>query len=633
MEGNGTAQCRYFQDGDHPPFRFFRQLPNGSRAEVGPEPQSSGLCGFLEADCKQGKFACCELEPATASTAGWAEGINQTACVVALALAFKLRRCINAKPDESEKEDDEEADGEAGTEESTEEASTEESEERRCSPKRCKGIAVAVALALVLGAEIYMMTLIAPITQRLLPVPARNSMIAADAFLVPTAEIFQFLEDVVTVKINSAMGAGDIQLVRPTLIMGVVGGAVCGIVAASLAMAICSWPAALQWLLAPYTLHDSYLGCPLVPEAAAAAELARAYLLLQVWSWPANFVCRAVRGFLLGAGPKFFAGFLALGMVNSFMMIGGIYVFFISSPTLETLGWIYFVSAYTSLLFLLGMFLFARDVREQYNLRCVKAEGAGAEFSVRALWKDSSREGFFAMLLDVSAQMSVTVGIYTAGARLGMGAMYQISALQAMFALYGYGWFYGVTYVLRLTGTQMVAKGDYQGFRNLFRFIMLYAFLLIIAVCSVLPYKNSVSFLQAKNACEYASDSSCLTIYNSIFGGGSSRVDALQDTFLWVFIPVMMGRCFYQLFKGGLYACLDWSFMAKVGVTAFICIFIPSILLASWLSQPSAIFVAMYLPWLAMTVAFMVRIRRNIKKMLSGRPGPWFRGPEVTPSE
>ena len=41
----------------------------------------------------------------------------------------------------------------------------------------------------------------------------------------------------------------------------------------------------------------------------------------------------------------------------------------------------------------------------------------------------------------------------------------------------------------------------------------------------------------------------------------------------------------------------------------------------------SAIFVAMYLPWLFMTGAFMLRTRHNIKKMLAGKSGPWLKTP------
>ena len=43
-------------------------------------------------------------------------------------------------------------------------------------------------------------------------------MLAADAFLVPLVEIFQFLEDVVAVKISAAMAVGEIHLVRPILV-------------------------------------------------------------------------------------------------------------------------------------------------------------------------------------------------------------------------------------------------------------------------------------------------------------------------------------------------------------------------------------------------------------------------------
>lgn len=55
-------------------------------------------------------------------------------------------------------------------------------------------------------------------------------------------------------------------------------------------------------MLAPYAMHDSSLGCPLVPQGDAAAGLARTYLLLSAWCWPASFVSMALRGFLLGCG-------------------------------------------------------------------------------------------------------------------------------------------------------------------------------------------------------------------------------------------------------------------------------------------------------------------------------------------
>ena len=138
-----------------------------------------------------------------------------------------------------------------------------------------------LAFMAIICAEAYALILTANTTQRHLSVPERNSMLAGEAFLVPLCEIFQFLEDVVAVKINAAMSAGDVHLVRPTLIMGVTGGMLCGTLAAATATLLCSWPAALQWLLAPYSIHDAYLECSLVPKGPDAAALARKYLLLQ----------------------------------------------------------------------------------------------------------------------------------------------------------------------------------------------------------------------------------------------------------------------------------------------------------------------------------------------------------------
>ena len=174
-------------------------------------------------------------------------------------------------------------------------------------------------------------------------------------------------------------------------------------------------------------------------------------------------------------------------------------------------------------------------------------DGRKTEFSVRALWKDASREGFLAMLLDVSAQMSVTLGIYTAGTRLGLGAMYQISSLQAAFPQFGLAWIWGITYILRLSGTQMVFRGDYEQFRGLFIFAVRYCTLLIVAVTfSVIPFKDALAFHQAEQACDYASDLACLPHYEHIFGGGGSKLGTLQETFMYFFVPVLFARCFFQ---------------------------------------------------------------------------------------
>ena len=128
--------------------------------------------------------------------------------------------------------------------------------------------------------------------------------------------------------------------------------------------------------------------------------------------------------------------------------------------------------------------------------------------------------------------------------------MYQISSLQAAFPQYGLDWVIGLTYILRLKGTQLVSEGEYEQFRRLFRLATLYSLLLIVAVAaSVIPYSDALSFLQAEQACEYASDFSCLPHYTSIFGGGHLKGDTLQQAFRYFFTPVLIARCFYQAGK------------------------------------------------------------------------------------
>lgn len=632
--GGERIGCEYFRgSGQHPAFVFYRSESNGSHTEVQPRAAAGGLCYYPEATCEVTEFSCCTVTRAVSKEADRCQLHNTLYCFAAIFLTFQLpglcRRLGFTRSKASEEESAEEA---SESQEDSEEDEPESSQSGVCV-RRVLRILAGLAIVAFIAAEVYCAILIANATQRALTVPERNSMLAADAFLVPLVEIFQFLEDVVAVKISAAMVTGETHLVRHILIMGVVGGILCGTVAASVATAICSWPAAIQWILAPYSMHDSYLQCPLVPQGPAAADSARMYWLLQVWSWPLGFACRAIKGFLFGSGD-IVLGMTVLGLANGMVSIGGIYLFFLPQPSLDSLGWISFASSGASFLILLAMFAARRDLRKRYDLRITRpsdetAASRPAEFSVRSLWKDTSREGFMAMILDVSAQMPATVGIYTAGTRLGLGAMYQISSLQAAFPQYGLAWVIGLTYVLRLRGTQLVSEGEYTQFRGLFRLATVYSLLLVVAVAaSVIPYSDALSFLQAEQACEYASDLSCLPHYSSIFGGGHMKGDTLQQAFLYFFTPVLIARCFYQVFKAGMYVCLDWSFMATVGLISLSCIFVPAILVAVWgLGTASAIFVAMYLPWLFMTGAFMLRTRHNIKKMLAGKSGPWLKTP------
>ncbi|OLQ11292.1 hypothetical protein AK812_SmicGene4848, partial [Symbiodinium microadriaticum] len=118
-------------------------------------------------------------------------------------------------------------------------------------------------------------------TQLALPVPERNSMLAATAFLTPMKDIFQFLEDTTMVKITHAMGVGDFSAVRSIFLLGVFGGLACGVVGASLMTLLAYWPTAIEVLLAPGSAQAQLEnpGCDLLPSATevGVSEVASAW--------------------------------------------------------------------------------------------------------------------------------------------------------------------------------------------------------------------------------------------------------------------------------------------------------------------------------------------------------------------
>ncbi|CAE7750741.1 unnamed protein product, partial [Symbiodinium pilosum] len=174
-------------------------------------------------------------------------------------------------------------------------------------------------------------------TQLALPVPERNSMLAATAFLTPVKDIFQFLEDTTTVKITHAMGVGDISGVRSIFKMGVLGGLACGVVGAALMTLLAYWPTAIEVLLAPGSsqAQRENPGCHLLPSATEVVATARGLWLLTSWSWPFQFVAMVLTGLLMGARE-----FALFGLANILcqMTLAGTWFFGPKPQDLPLLG-------------------------------------------------------------------------------------------------------------------------------------------------------------------------------------------------------------------------------------------------------------------------------------------------------
>eukprot|EP00435_Cladocopium_sp_Y103_P071740 s894_g38.t1 len=211
--------CEFYDRSDRPAFVYYRRADNGSNIEVKPRSDLNGLCYYPEASCEELNFSCCRLTDDMEHWAKHGTKVNLYSCLVCLLLPMLCWRIIqrlrssrqegkgavedddsDGTSEEQGQLEDNEADEsyEAGTLAVCDDSDDEEEEPSRC--RKTVGILTCVGFCLAISFECYLITFSANITQRLLSVPLRNSMLAGDAFLVPLREIFQFLEEFYVLK-------------------------------------------------------------------------------------------------------------------------------------------------------------------------------------------------------------------------------------------------------------------------------------------------------------------------------------------------------------------------------------------------------------------------------------------------
>jgi len=231
------------------------------------------------------------------------------------------------------------------------------------------------------------------------------------------------------------------------------------------------------------------------------------------------------------------------------------------------------------------------------------------------------RQGLSAMASDLSVQLGITAGIYLAGVRYGVGQMYQLSAILAAFPQYGIAWVYGVCLAFRIQGSQHLGAGNFAAFRRTFVVcLMCVGMLAVTSVSTLWPFRDSMSYGLAGNACEYASESGCVPVFEGVFGGPEQA--GLQEAPWLVFLVAMVAQCFYRVFKAGMYACLDWDFMLKASVGVVLVGSIPAFVIAVLVIDTStALLVAMFIPFAGLGGAYALRIAHNIKNLGGPRSG------------
>jgi hypothetical protein len=136
--------------------------------------------------------------------------------------------------------------------------------------------------------------------QSKMSVGSRNSLIAAEAFLVPYSAIFQFIEDIVLVKVNYALGSGNKERTDQLVHAGIAGSFGTGLFASVLATILGVIPPVLQALTNPGLQNDEklYPGCEFIAKNNLGVL---PYWLFEVWAMPGTQIGLVMSGFMMGA--------------------------------------------------------------------------------------------------------------------------------------------------------------------------------------------------------------------------------------------------------------------------------------------------------------------------------------------
>lgn len=475
----------------------------------------------------------------------------------------------------------------------------------------------------------------------------RTAVLAADAFLIPFEEIFQFLEDTMTVRINFAIASKQYEELNILMNWGVAGGLVTGIIAALIASSLAGINKNIfVKLINPGLENDliQYPDCGLLPSIDEMTSVTEPYWYLRSWTWPLIFIGLVLNGFFLGSGNWALYGWPSA--------LGGAALFWVwlanydsVENRLELLGLAYFAYSVASFAFVAVYLLLDRPLRRQYGLHflcCPKSSKLkkmdDREQPLLAFEEESRSdrqqsiknaknmgweliiEGLKAMSVDVTLQLSITIGIYVA-AYHGVSCAYQLSALQSALPAFGVAWTIGFSLILKIIGAQLIASRKYEMFQMFTFFFLFLCTCFGLSSIIIFSYGDEVAYGYGETACSYATSTGCVEIYDGVFNGHGG----LKSAFLDVFWVVNVLQAMFTILKASLYSCLDFTFMAKASLAALLVVFIPAILIADLVfpSNIAAIFIAMYAPHFALILVFAWRLRQNTKVMLAGGHGPW----------
>jgi len=518
-----------------------------------------------------------------------------------------------------------------------------------------------------IAALVTVPTQMKPSVQQNLNVSSRNVLQGAEAFLIPYKEVFQFVEDIVNVKINYALNSGDFEAANSLVHLGIAGSMLSGLFASGLASILGAIPSTLLALTNPGldTDIDLYKGCDIVAEGLNVHDITFTYWMIQVWKFVGAQVNMVLAGFMFGAFEFDTAGWLMAVGICAIPLIWfkGLST---SIDPLILLAWAEFSQPYVTLilsviylitplgstirehtgvslsisklcqsfraLFRLGHSRDSeegrsRDSEELHtptNPENIEGdidddETSASDPSVATL----AKEGMCIMAVDLTVQLSKSLAIYLALATDAATA-YQLTALDSYLPSYGIAWTLGMASAFKPFGTAFLSIKEYGYFFKLVRLYLICAFLVIpLILGTTLPkkFEHGLALSSGQNACEYAHSSECVQFFTNVYGANAEGGDfTLFSTFSWFAFGAAVESLFIVV-RAMIITLLDFEFMLQSSVVALI-LYIIAIVVACMVQpfakQAVSFWIAIYIPQLVLVLLFLGRLHTLHRRMVKG---------------
>ena len=509
-----------------------------------------------------------------------------------------------------------------------------------------------------------------PSIQKHLNVSSRTALQSAEAFLIPYKEVFQFVEDIINIKINYALCSGDTVAANKLVHLGIAGSIMTGLLASIIASILGSIPPVLQALTNPGLESDLelYPDCSIIAQAGDSQDLLLKYWMIEVWKFPGTQVAMVLAGFMYGAMEYNLAGWI---MALGWGLLPLVWFGNLSKPieTLVLLALAEFSVPYLivvlSVLYLVshlgsniredtGVKLsFTRLCKSFYELIHREQVGEGSAMNSGPQMNEGPsekinedqvedddgyplhdeqsssvshaseliKEGLCIMFLDVCVQLAKTLAIYLALKADGATA-YQLTALDSELPSYGIAYTTGMAFAFKITGPIFLTIQEYSLFFKMVGVYLVCAFLLIpLIIGATVPFREGLSLESGQNSCEYAFSNECVPFFTNVFGpnatGGTFTLNHTYNAFSFGTATESV----YIVARAIILTMLDFGYIIKSTMVAMI-FYIVAITVACRVKpfekEAISLWIAMYVPQVVLILLFLGRFNTLFRRMVRG---------------